>query len=412
MEFSDHAADAPGEAEAAVRAELFDAGTKLNIVPWMDTPGMNDAYFREIDMERQWPGEDAGRINAELRETPLRAELLPWPVPFAGRCWIDWTDRYSGPDGGLKIDTARHGMIFDDYSLVPAATAQIPETADYEPLINRDDERMHDTKTMEEIQADHASPTEWLRKPLGNEPGGVNGGHCDLRQAAVMVQDYHIGDEFRPVVNYSPLFAPFDGRHPEWYEVVNEDGTVVPNAERWMSMRPDGFHRLYLRPANWRWVTTVWASYLYVSWWEMFNTREIFTTAWFNRPPIYPRRHDLIHSTQVADFEYLNAYWSTDSGIDYGFETSRGAAFLRQQIVDAQWHTQSEAYIFTGNDPATLAMWLYPPDEGDIVLGIGTVDAASGDEQVVWIRQTRDLTDEYPRAVIGSYIIVDFNVAA
>ena len=392
-----------------MRAELFDAGTALNIVPWMDTPGMNDAYFRDLDMETQWAMERQHQINTLLRETPLRADLLPWPVPFPGRAWIDWTDRYSGPDGGLKIDTARWDMIFDDYSLVPASTAQVPETADYDPNAQRDDERLEDTKTVDEIQDDWQSPTEWLRLPLGNEVGGDRGAFCDLREATVMVQNFHIGDEFRPVVNYSPLFAPFDGRHPEWYDVVDENGSPVADPKRRMSMRSDGRYRLYLRPANWRWVPTVYANYLYISWFEAFYTRQVFTTAYFDRPPTYPYRHNLIHTTQYPAFEYNHAYYSADAGIDWAFEHSRAAAFLRYQILDAQWWTQSEAYIYTGNDPVTMTMWMYPPDDGDIVLGIGEIDNQTGEEQVAWIRQARDLTNEYPRTVTGSYIVLGFS---
>lgn len=413
MEHSRDYPDASRATEASVRVELFDAGTTLQVIPWQDSPGMDDAYFRGLDMEYTFPGDLQGPINERLRTTPLRADLSPWPVPFPGRCWIDWTPRYEGADGGLQIDTARWGVLFEDYDLVPAPTAQIPGTADYEPNVYRDDERLEDTKTVEEIQADWPHPTEWLRRPLGNETGGSRGGYCDLEQAAVMVQNYHIGDEFRPVINYSPLFAPVDLRHPEWYNVVNVDGEQISESpERWMSMRPDGRHRLYLRPANWRWVATVWANYIYVSWFEMFPTRLVFTFAHFDRPPIYPTRHDLIHTSQYTQIEYLNTMWSYDIGIEDAYNLSRGAQFLRDQIIDSQWWTQSEAFIFTRNDPLTLAMWLWPPEPGDIVLGIGTVDQKTGEEQVAWIQQNRDLTDEYQRQVTGSYIDLAFTVAS
>jgi hypothetical protein len=395
-----------------IRAELFDAGSALNIVPWMDTPGMNEAYFREIDMEYTWPGEFQTRINNALVDTELRRDLLPWPDPFPGRCWVDWTTRYEGADGGLQIETARHDVMFDQWSLVPAPLAQIQDATDYQPNVDRDSERLGDAKTVAEISAEGPQPTPYLRLALRNEVGGANGGWCDLREQAVLRQHHHTGDEYRLVINYSPLFAPVDLRHPEWYDVLDANGGPLQQQEpdRWLSLRPDGVYRLYLRPANWRWVATVWANYWYVSWFESFPTRLVFTTAWFNRPPIYPRRHDLIHSTQVAYEEYLGSYYSTDAGIDYGFNSSRGAAFLRHQIIDSQWWTLSEAFIFTGNDPATLALWMWPPEAGDIVLGIGRVDHPTEREEVIWLRQNRDLTDEYPRTVIGSYIIYDFVV--
>jgi hypothetical protein len=211
-------------------------------------------------------------------------------------------------------------------------------------------------------------------------------------------------------VNYSPLFAPVDLTHPEWYDVLDENGGPVDAPLRRMSLRQDGRYRLYLRPANWRWVPTVWANYLYVSFFEMFTTRLVYTTAWFDRPPIYPRRHDLIHTTQSATWEYMHNLYSYDAGISWALNGSRGAQDLRFQIIDAQWWTQSEAFIFLSVDPLTLAMWMWPPEAGDIVMGIGEIDNVSGAEQTVWLRQNRDLTDIYLRTVTGSYIVPDFAV--
>jgi hypothetical protein len=393
-----------------MRAELYDAGTALNIVPWMNTPGMQEAYFRAIDMEYQWPTERQTDINNDLMNYPLRTTLLPWPEPFPARMWVDWTPRYAGQDGGMQIETNRYSLDWKEYVLVDGELTEIPKDSAYSPILDINDERIADHKTVQEIQDEHEHPTEWLRLPLYNEQGGKDYGYCQLVEPIDLVQNYHIGDEYRLVVNYSPIFAPVDLTKPEWYDVIDENGNHLPNKERWLSLRQDGLYRIYLRPANWRWVATVWANYIYVSFFEMFYTRQIFTTAWFDRPPIYPRRHDLIHTTQTADYEYLNQMWSYDAGISWGFEYSRGAAFLRHQIIDSQWWTQSEAFIFIGNDPATLAMWLWPPEAGDVVMGIGQVDNVSGAEQVVWIRQNQDLTNEYSRTVTGSYIVPEFTV--
>lgn len=393
-----------------MRAELFDAGTKLTIIPWMDTPGMNDGYFRAIDMEYQFPGDLQYQINEALRTEPTSATFLPWPRPFPARCWIDWTPRYEGEDGGLQIETARYEVGFNQYSFVSGKLTQIPTDAAYDPVVEINDTRVADSKTVDEIAADHDHPTEWLRRALYNEAGGKDYGYCGLEKPASLVQNHHIGDEFRTVVNYSPLFAPVDLTHPERYEVFRSDGTPVREPLRRMSMRQDGRYRLYLRPANWRWTVTVWANYLYVSFFEMFPTRQIFTTAYFDRPPIYPRRHDLIHTTQVATWEYLGNLYSIDAGISWAFNLSRGSAQLRHEIIDSQWWTQSEAFIFTGNEQASIAMWLWPPEAGDIVMGIGQIDNVTGEEQTVWLRQKDDLTDLYPRTVIGSYAVPEFTV--
>jgi hypothetical protein len=78
-------------------------------------------------------------------------------------------------------------------------------------------------------------------------------------------------------------------------------------------------------------------------------------------------------------------------------------------MINAQWWTQSEAYIFTGNDPATIAIWLWPPEPMDIVLGIGRVDTSTGEEEILWLQQAVDLTAEYERQIIGSYIDLGFS---
>ena len=87
------------------------------------------------------------------------------------------------------------------------------------------------------------------------------------------------------------------------------------------------------------------------------------------------------------------------------------AGFLRHQIIDAQYWTLSEAYIFHHNDPATLVLWMWPPDKGDIVLGVSEIDRTTGADQIYWVQQNRDLTDVYPRTVIGNYIVLDFIAA-
>jgi hypothetical protein len=406
----------PAGADAmSIWAEFYDAGTTMVIDPLVSVPGMDQGYYREIDMEYKWPGERAGEINDDLINTPLRGEYRPWPDPFPWRMWVDYTKRYEGADGGLKTDLYHWEYLTSSTIIAPSSLAQIEDPAVYEPNIERRYARMTNSPTTEEIAAANlwrSNPTEYLRRLLYNEAGSKHGVNCDLLQPLVMNHAAHYGYEFKLVLDYNPIFAPVDMRHPEWYDLLDENGQQLPDEikEHRLSLLNNGAYRLYLRPANWRWVGKVYANYLYVSWFEMFPTREVFTTAWFNRPPIYPWRHDLIHSTQTAPIEYLHNYYSIDYGIEYGFNSSRGAQFLRDQIISAQWWRMSEAYIFTGNDPATLILWLYPPEQGDIVLGVGELDHITGAEKMFWVRQNRDLTDEYQRTVIGNYIILNFQV--
>lgn len=396
-----------------MRAGLYDAATRLMLYPGDTTPGMDTGYFRALDMEADWPGDRVQEMNDLIRTTPITGTYRPWPVPFPWRSWIDVTPRYERQDGGFTIQLFHHDVLTGEYEPVPADVCAVEVGDDYDPLVSRESERMATELDQDEIQARNPSPTEWLRLPLGNESGGRYGGLCDLRDPAVMVQRAHTGPEFAWVADYNPLFAPVDLRHPEWYDVLDENGVQVGESEklRHMRLHDGGQYRIYLRPANWRWATSVRAVYLYVSWFEMFLTPQIFFNAWHDRPPIYPYRHDFLHTTQVADWYYNGAYYSTDPGINEAFNSSRGAGHLRAQIVDAQWWTLSEAYIFHSNDEAIVTLWMYPPESGDIVCGVTRVDQPSGEEQTVWVRQNRDLTSEYPRTVIGSYAIWDFVVA-
>jgi len=395
-----------------MRAELYDAGTVLNIITAGSQPGMDRAYFRNIDMEYRFDENIQGQVNAELRDTDRHTTLRPWPVPFPGRCWVDWTSRYEGEDGGLQIRLLRHDIAEDDYTEVPASLVQIEPTSAYDPDVDAKDGRIVDTKTMTEVQAEQPHPTKWLRLPLRNESGGDRYWACGLEQPVQLLHHGHTGDEYRLKINYSPLFAPFDGTKPEWYDAFRGDGTPLSAAQkmRAMSLRPEGHYRLYLRPANWRYVATVIAYYIYVSWFEMYEVPLIFTQSYHDRPPIYPTRHDLVHTTQQAYYPYFGQLWSYDQGISDAFNMSRAAAWLRFQIIDQQWWTLSEALIFSSCDPLTLAMWLWPPEYDDTVLGISSVDDVTGEDDVVWFVQKRDLTAEYPRTVIGSYINYEFVV--
>jgi hypothetical protein len=396
-------------------AELYDAGTMMLIDPLQTTPGMDYGYYREIDMEYTWPGEFQTRINTAIRSTALEGQFRPWPEPFPWRMWIDQTPRYEGEDGGFKFNLFHWDNFHDVYNPVPSDLAQIESSAAYEPNVLRRFERTTRPQTADEISATASpgEPTPWLRTTLYNEPGGGQGSTCELLKPAVITFDNLPGYAHKFHLDYNPLFMPMKMSEPDWYDFIDSEGNPVAVGEKAhiFNLLEKGYYRLYLRPANWRWVATVWANYWYVSWFESFPTRLVYTTAWFNRPPVYPKRHDLIHTTQVALEEYLGNLYSTDSGIDYGFNSSRGAAFLRHQIIDAQWWTLSEAFIFTGNDPATLVLWLWPPEAGDIVMGLGEVDTDTGAEQVMWVVQNRDLTSEFPRTVIGNYIIYDFVVA-
>ena len=398
-----------------IYAPLYDAGTRMMIDPFGDVPGMDQGYFRELDMERDWPEDRLTDINRLLRETPTKGTFRPWPEPFPWRCWVDDSDRYEGADGGPHLRLYHWPFWADGYAEAPANLSQIVAAADYDPNVDPNDERMVRSLTADEITEEmYASgePTKFLRQLLYNEPGAKHGAACGLGRPMLLNQHAQYGSHFKLDIDYTPIFAPVDMRHPEWYDLLDEGGTRLSDDEKYqrLGFHNDSSYRLYLRPANWRWVAQVYVTYAYVSWFEAFYTYQWFVRAYFNRPPFYPVRHDLLHTTQDAPLEYRHVFYSLDSGIDLSFNMSRAAADLRRQIVDAQWWTLSEAYIYAGNDPATLVIWLYPPETGDIVLGVGEIDRLTGAEQLFWVQQNQDLTSVYPREVIGNYIVLDFAV--
>lgn len=419
MEKPAHAVDAAGEDEELIWAEMFDAGTTLVIDPLDETPGMDSAYYRALDMEYQFPGQLQAQINQYLVDTPLSGFLRPWPDGFPWRMWMDYTDRLRGDYGGPHFDLFHWDDISGDFEPVPAPTATVITATVYDPGTYRDDARVTDWFTSEEVVAAEGSsdPTTWLRLPLRNEPGGRDGHNCELLNRVVINQFAQAGPHYKMVGDYNPIFAPFDLRHPEWYDIIDSQGFPYdPGAspvkkEQLISLLNDNAYKLYVRPANWRWAVTVTAYYYYVSWFEFFLTKQIFTHAYFDRPPIYPIRHNYLHTSRTATIEWDHSYWSQDAGIDDGFERSRGSQFLRDQIIDAQWWTYSEAFIFARNDPAKIHLWLWPPESGDIVLGISTADRITGQESIFWLRQNQDLTHVYQRQVIGSYLDLGFAAA-
>jgi hypothetical protein len=348
---------------------------------------MDKGSFREIDMEYDFKTQDTrtGEINQALIIGALRSELRPWPLPFPARMWVDNTPRYFGDVGGPQIKTHHQDMLSPGlYDEVPATLARI-ENESF-PEVNFEDGRISTEPDVEAIQDRNPHPTEWLRLDLENETAGVS----DLREQIVMMQQTDkTGGKVAVVGDYNPIFAPFDLRHPEWYHVMNSDGEVIAtdptDVAKLTAVSPEGFYRLYLRPANWRWVVTVVAHYIYISWFEAFPTDEIFTIAYYQRPPIYPKRHDVLNAIPV--FEINHALHCYDPAIEASWEMSRAEKELAFWIIDAQWYTMSEVYIFVGNDPASCAITMYPPHAGDVVLGIGRVDYPGGAEEVLWLKQ-------------------------
>jgi hypothetical protein len=344
---------------------------------------MQKGSFRELDMEWDFRNPDyTDVINRLLRETDTSTNLLPWPKPFPGRMWVDNTDRYDAAQGGPVMEFYNVDAYGGDPAPVPGDQTSVVLT-DRKEEVEREDARVSVQPNMERIQARNPSPTEWIRLETENEEGE---GFGNLEEQEVVMHHFDKeGGRVSMSMDYNPIFAPFDLREHSWYRVRNTDGAVVAESEedvaKKLSFDPEGLYRIYLRPANWRWVMTVYATYVYVSWFEAFYNRQVFTQAYYQRPPVYPKRHKILNPAEGPDG---TAY---DEAINVSFEYSRAAAFLSHQIIDAQWWTMSEAYIFVGNDPGELAVTLYAPNDGDIVMGVGRVDPYGGAEEVLWVEQ-------------------------
>ena len=385
-----------------IRADLFDAGTTLIKVPHESPPGMDLAYYREIDMEHDWPAQRTGEIATDIMAVERRVDLLPWPEKFPGNMWVDQGRRHYGVDGGPQFEMYHYNLYSKEYSPLPSPLAQITYDQDAEPNAIRRDERTSDLLTADEVAAREIDGTKWLRLPTINESGG-----CQLRTPVIMTQRAQTGAAFALTGDYNALYMPFDLREPDLYTMVDSDGNQFSDQkkEHYIKLMEGGCYRLYLAPAKWRWVATVVAHYVYISWFEAFYTDEIFTRAWYNRPPIYPYRHNVLISSQNPSIEYNGVWHSTDIGIADGFDRARGSADLRRQIIEAQWWSLSEIYLFLSNDPCSMTLWQHPPDPGDVVLGIGRVDYPSQKEEVVWLIQKQPVFDRWPNTVVGLYLI-------
>jgi hypothetical protein len=380
--------------EAIVRAELFDAGTFLrkgtygggSLLDVKAKPGMEKGSYREIDFEYTFKNqtERIGEISRRMLTEPVVDSLAPWPLPFPARMWIDNTTRYLATNGG-PILTAYHSDPWSSsFDPVPASETRLV-VANRKEEVNREDANISELPDMEAIQARNPSPTEWLKLPVENEDVGFT----NLKEQLVMMHDTDVeGGRITLSADFNPILAPFDFRHPEWYSIVDPDGETIAtdpaDVRRFLEFDPNGFYRLYIRPAQWRMVMTVVAHYIYISWFEAFPTDEVFTVAYFHRPPVYPKRHDILNPNYV--FQGL----IFDQAINEQWERTESSREMARQIIDAQWYTMSEAYIFAGNDPGELTVTQYAPNKDEFVAGIGRVDYPGGAQETWWVRQKAD----------------------
>jgi hypothetical protein len=389
-----------------IRAEFFDCGTMFRIYPFQSTPGMDLGYWRELDFEHDWPSERTEQIKAEILAVPHPVEYCPWPRPFPGYMWLDWSRNLYGSIGGPQFELYQFDDVAQDFSIVPSSHAEVYDET--QPNIDMMNDMRHlrtsDMLDVQEIREHVEDPIAepWIRLPTINEATQPM-----LKNPLVMLHDGHEAPGFALTVNYSPLYQAVDLRYKDRYIFIDDNGNGIdPDLGYQHTMlRNDGLFRIYLAPAKWRMTCNVTAHYYYVSYFESFGVPLTFTKAFFTRPSIYPSRTDVCRTRNQSAIEWLGTDYSYDEGVVSAFERSRGSLTLAQWIIDAQWWTLSEAFIFLFNDPVLIALWQYPPDPGDIVLGVGRVDQVSGKEERVWVVQKQDVLSVYPRTVIGLFFV-------
>jgi len=393
-----------------IRAELFDLGTKFVWDPRNPIPGMDQGYYRELDMEYQFPGTRTSEINKAILEVQNPIQFRPWPRPFPGYLWIDWIRNYYGEIGGPQVKLYHKDYYTGDYSPTPEPVAQIYDMdnvkVNFDPKFERSSDLLDQEEIRDKVEDPIAEP--WIRSLLANETGQPS-----LKAPVTFMFNGLEGQGFAPKINYGSSFQVCDLSHPEWYSFMDGDRNFmdVNKGRELTTLRNGGHYRLYLAPAKWRMGVTCRAHYWYISYTESYGVPLDFFSAWFTRPAVYPFRHDVDHTKDQQAINWLGTDYSYDAGVDDAFDRSRGSLDLAHQIIDAQWWTLSEAFVFVLNDPALIALWQYPPDYGDIVLGVGRLDEYGQNEQITWVLQNRDIISEYPRQVIGLFI-VPWTVAA
>lgn len=373
-----------------IYAGLYDAGTTLRkqrTHPGADTAWWTDDRLFEdriFDLGTKIPQQ-----NEAMRDL-AGLDVAPWPDRFPSHVWIDWTNRYehrgADPGDGLALNLYQLDQISDLYPPLPGGELRYNYTPDH--LLDPEEARLLPELTWREIRARAPEPTDWYRLDTLNEAGGTQ-----LKAPMALVVD----GARNPVVLELPdnsLFTPFDMRDGSArYRLIDGDTGLELTADQLdagaMALLPRGHYNVYLRPRRWRYFVVVYAVYLYVSLFETFYVNTAVSYAWYDRPPTYPIRHDV-----------LNHPTGGDGGIWWQFEHSMAAAQIRTEIFDNQWNTFSEAFVFSHIDHTELWAYRYWPLPGEYVLGVERVDHSTGRGSTVWAQTLNSEKTRYPQELI------------
>lgn len=382
-------------------ANARDGGTRPLIargyVPGEDRLTYVEADF-EYDVFTMWL---RSLMNKAMQECDPPLDVAPWPDELPAQAPLDMTQRYQG----LQFTLNQYDQTRDVWNaLVPGGIARYDETPERD---DRDHENMSRCRNPQEMQDDPSlDRTKWIRLPFVNEQFATV-----MKEEAWWRWEGLQNGLFTVTLPDNDYFEPFDLTHPERYRVVDDDGIPAENPDDFLYFADGARMTFILRPRRWRWIVTVIAHYCYYSGFEEVPNDEVFLTAYFQRPPFYPSRQELVITALPESYWAMNYYGeprSVDNGLSDSWRLTWHQEQIRQQIMSQQWFSLCIVYVYESAEDPDCAIVAYPPAVDDIVLGIVRTDNVTGRESRVWVMQKADVSDVYPQRTIGQFILTNW----
>jgi hypothetical protein len=384
-----------------IYARLFDGGTELRTQP-SDVPGLWRGWWTDVRAYEESVFDYRLRTNTEEQNAAMEKRttlttdrvLHAWPNLFPGHSWIDWTTRYrdTSLDGfRLELSYPERFIGGQEFPGIPAGELSFRPDQTPSPDTVREEGRLireRSWRETRELQAELGNPETFVRLDTLNESGG-----CQLKEPIALRARGNRGSVVLTLPDQS-LFDPFDLRYPDRYLVIDENGSEL--GRDFAYLNPRGFYNLHFRPRRWKFYVVVYCIFWHITFFEIYPVREVFTQAWYDRPPTYPYRHNL-HNFNI---------FSIDNAVLWQFEHSQAAADLSRQIFEAQYWTLSVAHIFGGVELCQMWIERAAPRRGETVFVLERVDRAIGRSYPVFVKnKASDATLEnlYPTTDIAFF---------
>ncbi len=377
-----------------IYAEARDALTRPQVTV-AKLPGMDELAWIEVDTEEDIRTDLSQPMNAAMMAAEPELTIAPWPLPVSPQAPLDLTMRYEW----LAFHLMEWDTVHEEWTDVPAGVATILSDPDRSDPTQR---AMTKMQSPAEVRAQNIEPEKWIRLPFVNESGGTG-----LKDPVAMIWNGLQASRFTIELPDNDVFTPIDLTHPERYSWLGDDGKPIENGEMFAGFGDRARVVLYLRPRRWKWTVIVFCLFEYEDWWGGAPSYETFVSTFYRRPPFYPVRHNLAVTNQSNQYNLINYNGQPrtyDAGIDSTWDLCWHSRDMRSQIIAAQWFTMCEAYIFVSNEPPDISIQAAPPRFGEIVLGIGFVDEASGRESRVWAQVIADESTVYPLRTVGQFL--------